>query len=114
MASDNSVADWWHLGPDERARVNDALNGGHAVDDPQLRPIVAAMASGNLRESGWRVLRRPFNLIVAALACAVLAISGYWWLLCGLAMASATGLWIVERRARRLRPQWLRALAANR
>lgn len=113
MDSQRSAVDWWRLGPSDRAQVHAAVHSGQALDDHRLRAIAAAMASGNLEESGWRVLRRPFNLVAVALALAVLAMSGYWWYLCALVALSAIGLWVVERRARRLRPQWRRAAAAN-
>lgn len=108
-----SIRDWYSLGHQDRYTVNAAINHGERLADPRLRPIAAAAASAWLTDSGWKLLRRPLPLLGLLLAAVFLIATGRWWeLLILMPIGFAMG-WLAERQARRLRPQWAKAVQAN-
>jgi len=108
-----SIRDWYSLGHQDRYTVNAAINHGERLADPRLRPIAAAMASAWLTDSGWKLLRRPLPLLGLLLAAVFLIATGRWLELLIVMPLAFAGLWLAERQARRLRPQWAKAVQAN-
>lgn len=108
-----SLAAWWRLDRTQQRAVGAAVDNGERMDDPQLRPIAVALSRALLENNGWRLLRRPAYLIMFALSFAALIAFGLWRLLIVDVALALACFWLVERQARRLRPQWRRALEAN-
>ncbi len=108
-----SMYDWRLLDRRDQLVVGVDVDRGERVENPRLRPIAAAMASGLLRDQGWRILRRPLPRLVLLLSAVVLIVTGRWWLLVLLMPIWFASGWLAERQARRLRPQWRRAIRAN-
>lgn len=108
-----SLTDWFRLGREAQAAVGFAVDNGEQVEDPQLRPVAVALAVGLLNNNGWRLLRRPGYLVVLVLAFAAPAVLGLWWWLLADFLLALLCFWLVERQARRLRPQWQRAVQVN-
>jgi hypothetical protein len=108
-----SIDDWRLLDRRDRFVVGAAVDRGERVDDPRLRPIAAATASALLRDSGWKILRRRLPVLGILSSAVVLIVIGRWWLLLIFISLVLAALWLAERQARRLRPQWHRAIRAN-
>lgn len=108
-----SIDDWRLLDRHDRFVVGAAVDRGERVEDPRLRPIAAATASALLRDSGWKILRRPLPVLGILSSAVVLIVIGRWWLLLIFISLGFAALWLAERQARRLRPQWHRAIRAN-
>jgi len=92
--------------------VNTAIDRGEQVVDPRLRPIAAATAAALLHDSGWRLLRNPLP-VAGLVVAAVVILIGHWWLLPLELVIVLGALLLSERQARRLRPQWARAIEMN-
>lgn len=105
--------DWFRLDRADRQTINDAVNLGREVVDPRLRMVAEAQARSLIRDSGWRLLRRPVVWIGLLLAGAAIILSGHPWLLVALLAVSAAALAAAEYRASQLRPHWERAAEAN-
>jgi len=108
-----SIDDWRLLDRHDRFVVGAAVDRGERVEDPRLRPIATATASALLRDSGWKILRRPLPVLGILSSAVVLIVIGRWWLLLIFISLGFAALWLAERQARRLRPQWHRAIRAN-
>lgn len=112
-SSSSSLLGWWYLNREDQVVVGAAVDRGERVEDPRLRPVAVALASGLLKYNGWRILRRPGYLLLLSVLFAVVVVSGHWWLLFADVALGVICYWIVERQARNLRPQWRRAVRAN-
>ena len=106
-----SIADWYRLGHEQRSTVNTAIDHGQRVADPALRPVAAAAAL--LHSGGWRILRNPLPGALLVAAMIGLILTSHWWVLALTVATGAAAIGLAENQARRLRPAWTRAVAAN-
>lgn len=107
------LGEWWQLPPARRLEVQRAVDRGQRVDDQQLRRIAVGLATKSLTDSGWAMLRRPAYVFPSLLIMLVLVVLGFWPFAILVAVVGATCLSVAERRARRLRPYWQRAIDEN-
>lgn len=109
-----SISDWVRLDHHDRQVVSGAVDRGERLEDPRLRPVAASYACALLRDSGWRILRRPAPILGMIIAAIILVVFGWWWVLLIVSIFAVVALWIVDRRAQRLRSRWHEAFVANR
>ncbi|GAB3568295.1 hypothetical protein [Spelaeicoccus albus] len=108
-----SVADYYRLNFRDRQAVKFAVDRGQRLDDPNLRPIAVATATGFLERGGVRVLKWPPVVVGVIIAAVILIWIGLWWLLLVALTVGIIGVIATERQARRLRPEWRESVAAN-
>ena len=108
-----SLADWYRLNRTDQLTVGITVDHGERVDDPRLRPMAVVLANSSLRSSGWQLLRQPGYLVVLVLVFGFAAVFGQWWVVLLELAFLVFFLWLANLRARRLRPQWQRAVQAN-